>query len=98
MSETERQDNDRIIKTKAKDRLERLINGMPLELDELMENNMVVVDHGDPDHDEHGYPFSLARVNKIYTEEHHERFGQIQVTYFTLSLRSMKQKGRIIFH
>ena len=54
---------------------------------------MVVVDHGDPD--EHGYPFSLARVNKIYTEEQHERFGQIQVTYFTLSLRSMKQKGRI---
>ena len=48
---------------------------MPLELDELMENNMVVVDHGDPD--EHGYPFSLARVKKIYTEEQHERFGQI---------------------
>ena len=72
MSETERQDYDRIIKTKAKDRLERLINGMPLELDELMENNMVVVDHGDPD--EHGYSLACARVNKIYTEEQHEHF------------------------
>ena len=47
-----------------------------------MENNMVVVDHGDPD--EHEYPFSLARVTKIYTDASHERFGWIQVTYFTL--------------
>ena len=93
MSDSERKDYDQIIRGKANERLERIINGLSLELDELMENNMVVVDHGDPD--EHGYPFSLARVNKIYTDASHERFGWIQVTYFTLSLRSLRNKGRI---
>ena len=93
LSDSKRKDYDQIIRGKANERLERIINGLSLELDELMENNMVVVDHGNPD--EHGYPFSLARVNKIYTDASHERFGWIQVTYFTLSLRSLRNKGRI---
>ena len=45
---------------------------LSLELDELMENNIVVVEHDDPD--EHGYPFSLACVNKIYTDASYEGF------------------------
>jgi len=52
MSDSERKDYDQIIRGKANEKLERIINGLSLELDELMENNMVVVDHGDPD--EHG--------------------------------------------
>ena len=94
MSDNEQKYYNQIICSKENERLEEIINGLSLELDELMENNMVVVDHvhDNPDLDKHSYPFSLARVNKIYMDNYfksHQRFGWIRVTYFTLSLHEI---------
>ena len=56
-------DLEELLKSKAADRLYRLENGLALDLDELSVGNMVIVDHGEID--EHGFPFSVARVEHI---------------------------------
>ena len=68
------------MKEKASDRLYRLenVNGLALNLEEVTVGNMVIIDHGEID--EHGFPFSVARVDHIYNDRNSERYGHDQLS------------------
>ena len=92
-SAEEVRDLQEMLKTKAADRLYRLENGLALDLDELSVGNMVIVDHGEID--EHGFPFSVARVDHIFNKPSEEKFGQIRVCYHTVHYKRGQKKQKI---
>ena len=93
-SPEEQQDFEDLMKEKASDRLYRLENGLALNLEEVTVGNMVIIDHGEID--EHGFPFSVARVDHIYNDRNSERYGQMRVCYHTVRFSRGQKKAKIM--
>ena len=93
-SPEEQQDFEELMKEKASDRLYRLENGLALNLEEVTVGNMVIIDHGEID--EHGFPFSVARVDHIYNDRNSERYGQMRVCYHTVRFSRGQKKAKIV--
>ena len=56
--------------------------------------NMVIIDHGEID--EHGFPFSVARVDHIYNDRNSERYGQMRVCYHTVRFLRGQKRAKIM--
>ena len=81
MTPTERAEYNSILHRKAVDRLYRIANGEPLEIDELEELSMLIV-RADPNDSNH-YPFWVAEVGKIETDRNNANYRRVQVCWFT---------------
>jgi len=81
MTPTERAEYNSILHRKAVDRLYRIANGEPLEIDELEELSMLIV-RADPSDSNH-YPFWVAEVGKIETDRNNANYRRVQVCWFT---------------
>ena len=88
-------DLEELLKSKAADRLYRLENWLALNLDELSVGNMVIVDLVHGEIDEHGFPFSVARVEHIYNKPSEEKFGQMRVCYHTVHFKRGQKNKRL---
>ena len=80
MSPEERTEYDSILHRKAVDKLYRITNGEPLEMDELEELSMLIV-RADPEHSNH-YPFWVAEVGKIDKDRNSPNFNMVQVCWY----------------
>ena len=69
----------------------RLENGLALDLNDLSIRNRVIGDHDEID--EHGFPFSVARVDHIFNKPSKEKFGQTQVCYHVHTVHERGQKN-----
>ena len=81
MSPEERAEYDSILHRKAVDKLHRITNGEPLEMDELEELSMLIV-RADPEDSNH-YPFWVAEVGKIDKDRNSPTYNMVQVCWFT---------------
>ena len=81
MSPEERNDYNQIMRRKAVDKLYRITNGEPLELDELKELCMIIV-RADPD-DSNKFPFWVAKVEKIDKDRTSQTYKRVQVCWYT---------------
>ena len=81
MSPEERADYNSILHRKAVDKLYRITNGEPLEMDELEELSMLIV-RADPEDSNH-YPFWVAEVGKIDKDRNSVNYNRLQVCWFT---------------
>ena len=86
MSDTEREDYNKILHRKAVDKLYKITNGLPLELDELEELSMLIV-RADPEDPKH-YPFWVAEVGNICKVQGNPNYNKVQVCWFAPSTRS----------
>ena len=81
MSEEERNDYNHILRRKAVDKLYRITNGEPLEMDEIEELCMLIV-RADPD-DSNKFPFWVAEVGKIDKDRNSNTYKRVQVCWYT---------------
>ena len=93
MSAQERAEYDSILHRKAVDKLHRITNGEPLEMDELEELCMLIV-RADPE-DSNQYPFWVAEVGKIDNDRNSTTYNMVQVCWFTPIKRGKNQLTRM---
>ena len=89
MSEQERTEYDSILHRQAVDKLFRITNGEPLEMDELEELSMLIV-RADPNDSNH-YPFWVAEVGKLDKDTDSPMYNRVQVCWFTPIKRGNNQ-------
>jgi hypothetical protein len=97
VSQQEFSDYQRIVKDTVQNRNYKMAHGLPLELSEVLQSNIVVVDNGRGKNCYFNYPFWLGRVLKIYPNPDPSQTNSfsLKIARLVPVIRSNKDRGNM---